>query len=316
MADNLMNTLSTLQKEVFAWASRQGFKGRGQSVHQPLLGLTEEVGELAEAIVLGKQESWLPVPGYEEFYAVSDRGRVRRIKSAKGTKPNKILKLRPHKQGYMTVVLYAGAKETRQEIYVHILVTAAFIGQCPEGYEVNHRNGIQWDNDVRNLEYTTPGHNQQHAIRIGLRRPKCGEDHPMVKLTNTQVTEIRNATGTHREIAEHHGVSKSTVGLIRRGKIWTKSTGIGVGHIDVGSTLDMIIKSTGSLDHAHLKGEQGIRHSPEEILKMKADAVGDIVIYLADYCAQNGLDLGECVQTTWDQVKQREWTKNRETGNV
>lgn len=75
-------------------------------------------------------------------------------------------------------------------------------------------------------------------------------------------------------------------------------------------------EEVGELAHAHLKGEQGIRHSPLEIKAMKADAVGDIVIYLADYCEQNEIPLGAMVALTWSQVKERDWQKNKETGKV
>lgn len=71
-----------------------------------------------------------------------------------------------------------------------------------------------------------------------------------------------------------------------------------------------VSEETGELSHAHLKGEQGIRHTPEEILAMKCDAIGDIVIYLADYCERNGLSLDAAVSVTWHGVKKRDWQKN------
>lgn len=44
-----------------------------------------------------------------------------------------------------------------------------------------------------------------------------------------------------------------------------------------------MIEELGELAHAHLKGLQGIRHTPEEILAMKKDACADLMIFLADY---------------------------------
>lgn len=44
-----------------------------------------------------------------------------------------------------------------------------------------------------------------------------------------------------------------------------------------------MIEELGELAHAHLKGLQGIRHTPEEILAMKKDACADFMIFLADY---------------------------------
>ena len=74
------------------------------------------------------------------------------------------------------------------------------------------------------------------------------------------------------------------------------------------------MEELGELAHAHLKGLQGIRHTPAAILAMKTDAIGDIVIYLADYCTANGIDFQNAVTMTWQQVKQRDWQQHKQTG--
>lgn len=68
-------------------------------------------------------------------------------------------------------------------------------------------------------------------------------------------------------------------------------------------------EEVGELCHAQLKGEQGIRHTPEEIKKLKIDAIGDIVIFLCNYCDSQGLSLNECVISAWDEIKGRDWRK-------
>jgi NTP pyrophosphatase (non-canonical NTP hydrolase) len=74
-----------------------------------------------------------------------------------------------------------------------------------------------------------------------------------------------------------------------------------------------VMEEVGELSHAHLKAEQGIRVN-ENHQAAKFDAIGDIVIYLSDYCNKNGFDLQDCISKTWDQVKQRDWTKNKING--
>lgn len=75
-------------------------------------------------------------------------------------------------------------------------------------------------------------------------------------------------------------------------------------------------EETGELMHAHLKDLQGIRHLPHEIKAMKEDAIGDIVIYLADYCAREGLEFSHCVGETWRKVvRKRNWKENPEDGS-
>jgi NTP pyrophosphatase (non-canonical NTP hydrolase) len=76
-----------------------------------------------------------------------------------------------------------------------------------------------------------------------------------------------------------------------------------------------LAEEVGELAHAHLKMEQGIRGlTNEEYINQATDAVGDIVIYLASYCNSNGLDLAECVQSAWEEVRDRDWIAYPETG--
>jgi NTP pyrophosphatase (non-canonical NTP hydrolase) len=75
-------------------------------------------------------------------------------------------------------------------------------------------------------------------------------------------------------------------------------------------------EEVGELAHAYLKMEQGIRGDREKHVANMKDAVGDCVIFLMDLCNQMGWDFEEIVETTWDQVKQRDWKKNSQEGVV
>ena len=75
-----------------------------------------------------------------------------------------------------------------------------------------------------------------------------------------------------------------------------------------------LAEEVGELSHAHLKAEQGIRGTPAEHQTAKEDAVGDIAIYLADYCTHNGIDLQHTVEAVWGKVKQRDWRANKQNG--
>ncbi len=67
-------------------------------------------------------------------------------------------------------------------------------------------------------------------------------------------------------------------------------------------------EEVGELCHSYLKREQGIR--VEEVHRDKiVDAVGDIVIFLCNFCNWEGIDLEKTVQKVWSEVKQRDWTK-------
>jgi len=54
--------------------------------------------------------------------------------------------------------------------YVHRMVYECFIGPIPEGYDINHENGIKTDNRVTNLSAVSRSENQFHAYRNGLNK--------------------------------------------------------------------------------------------------------------------------------------------------
>ena len=71
-----------------------------------------------------------------------------------------------------------------------------------------------------------------------------------------------------------------------------------------------IIEEVGELAHSHLKHEQGIRGSDEKHTNAAKDAVGDIVVFLLDYCSSRGWDFEDTVATVWAEVKERNWKKD------
>jgi len=81
---------------------------------------------------------------------------------------NKIIKQRNHCKGYKEIELKVNGKKKIHK--VHRLVYQTHIGQIPEGYQINHKNGNKTDNTLSNLELTTPKENQRHAINSGLFR--------------------------------------------------------------------------------------------------------------------------------------------------
>ncbi|MCL5265162.1 MAG: hypothetical protein M1343_08235 [Chloroflexi bacterium] len=75
-----------------------------------------------------------------------------------------------------------------------------------------------------------------------------------------------------------------------------------------------LTKKLGKLAHSHLKRVQGIRGTAEEHHAKAKDAIGDIVVFLSDYCSACGYDFQEIIETTWAEVKQRDWQKDKLRG--
>jgi hypothetical protein len=90
---------------------------------------------------------------------VSDYGRVRMVLTI--PLRGRIVTSPRGQPGYQQVKI--GGKH----YYVHRLVAEAFLGPCPIGHTVNHKDSDKLNNAPENLEYVTPQGNILHAIKMG-----------------------------------------------------------------------------------------------------------------------------------------------------
>jgi hypothetical protein len=132
-------------------------------------------------------ERWLPIPGWEGFYEVSDCGRVRSLarmvqRSTGAMHPVKSRFLTPRKATrteHLSVALTRNNQCSNHS--VHRLVMAAFVGPCPEGLEVLHRDDNPRNNHLGNLRYGTRSENHRDRVRNGIhhnaRRTHCIRGH-------------------------------------------------------------------------------------------------------------------------------------------
>lgn len=168
-------------------------------------------------------EIWKSIEGYEGMYEISDSGHIRSLPGGK-TKPRGEIVLKQYvtKFGYATVVLCNG-NHHKKHFFVHRLIAEAFIPKSPGKNQVNHISGIKLDNSIINLEWCTPGDNQRHAFRLGLKKAKRGEKSAK-KLNWQQITEMRNkhARGeiTYYRIAKNYKISPSTARSIILRELW------------------------------------------------------------------------------------------------
>lgn len=129
-------------------------------------------------------ERWIPIPGYEGRYEVSDLGNVRslaRISVRSNGRPlpvrERILKPTAHyRSGHLRVFLEGKCIE------VHRLVAAAFLGPRPDGLEVCHWDDNPRNNHVSNLRYGTFSDNMRDRVRNGIHpqvvKEFCPSGHP------------------------------------------------------------------------------------------------------------------------------------------
>ncbi|WP_418583421.1 HNH endonuclease [Holdemanella porci] len=163
------------------------------------------------------------------FYQVNEYGNIRRVSGKIMRKDGKSFSIKESnvktfvsKDGYEIVPLKL---DIRSKLLVHRVVLEAF---CPVenmiNLDVNHIDGNKLNNNLNNLEWCTKHENMQHAMRIGLFNPqnRCGEKHPMCKLSSDDVEEIKrlikSGNLTQHKIAEIYNVSDCTISEIKTGR--------------------------------------------------------------------------------------------------
>lgn len=164
---------------------------------------------------------WRPVPGYIGLYEVSDEGQVRRVSSKRGVAAGRLMRPGSLPAGYQLLPLrdHCGCRRSH---LVHRLVMAAFVGPCPDGHEVNHKDLNKRNNWVTNLEYVTRLANVRHAWDHGA--SGAGDKSPNHKLTAETVREVRRmlaAGATQSAVASHYGVSRATIRFVMTRRNWS-----------------------------------------------------------------------------------------------
>lgn len=170
--------------------------------------------------LLSATEIWMPIPNYEGFYEASDMGRIKRIAGSPFCREDRIVQAHPNiKTRYLHVVLTKNRVKTN--ISVHRLVMLAFVGQKPDGKEINHINGVRQDNRLANLEYVTHIENIRHAMNVLGYKMNFN-----AKLTDDEVREIRKLIGTmsQRKLADKYNISDTSIRDIKTGKTYRRVT--------------------------------------------------------------------------------------------
>jgi hypothetical protein len=72
--------------------------------------------------------------------------------------------------GYLCFNLQCPSVTTKKylNISVHKMVAECYLGPCPNGMVVNHKDGNKLNNHYTNLEYCTHHQNMIHAAKMGL----------------------------------------------------------------------------------------------------------------------------------------------------
>lgn len=154
--------------------------------------------------------SWNLIP-LAPGYAASDAGEIRREDTRKILRP-------ANHNGYGRVTISSGG--ARFNAYVHRLVAAAFLGPCPEGHQLAHKDGNRSNNSASNLYWATPVQNAADRDAHGM--TARGERSGAARLTEEQARAVKLDANLApvRSVAAKFGISPSQVHRIKHGLSW------------------------------------------------------------------------------------------------
>lgn len=120
-------------------------------------------------------EVWKDIPHYEGIYQASTYGRIRTCENKVTSNArystrvwnSRIMKGRGDR--YSTGRRVSLWKDgTKKDYLVARLVAATFLGEPPEKFTVNHKDGNRLNNNIENLEWLSLEDNVRHAFATGL----------------------------------------------------------------------------------------------------------------------------------------------------
>lgn len=105
------------------------------------------------------------------LYEINENGTIfRNVKSKKQSK----IKLDYHhsKNGYYTTFVHLGGRKNPHTIrcQIHKMVAECWLGDCPEGLEVDHKDRNSHNNDWRNLRYVTKSEQMKNRDHTNISR--------------------------------------------------------------------------------------------------------------------------------------------------
>jgi hypothetical protein len=163
-----------------------------------------------------KYERWYDIHGYEGYYQVSNKQRIKSLSRVILRNGNlcqvKSKILRQNYDGnYLRVSLY---KDVQTIMTVHRIVATQFVPNPKNLPEVNHDDGVKINNKPSNLKWTNRSKNLKHAYKNGLcSQHLLGENDPrrkaVIQMTKDNV-EINRYSGMH-EAARQTGVKQASI---------------------------------------------------------------------------------------------------------
>ena len=165
-------------------------------------------------------ETWKECVGFNGYF-VSTLGRMKssaKIDKKGRYRKERMLILTTNADGYKKTSIQKNGKNLAR--YVHRLVYEAFIQPIPEGYEINHLNGVRDDNRPQNLDAVTHAENVKYSKDVLNANYATYGNARMTDEQRTKILALKDQGLTHRKIGSIVGFSKSQISNVVSGKCW------------------------------------------------------------------------------------------------
>jgi len=157
---------------------------------------------------IDKQEEFVPIPGFPGYAA----NRLGQIRGRSGY----LCPARDAK-GYRLTTLNGKC------VRVHRVIAKTFLGECPDGLQVDHIDGNRGNNRLSNLRYVTPQGNSDNMKRLG--NGPVGTKNAKARLSEgiVRVVDDMLILGFGcAEISRIFGVGENTINDIKHRKTWRR----------------------------------------------------------------------------------------------
>ena len=153
------------------------------------------------------KERWVPVAGFEDYYEVSDLGRIRSF----------------HHSG---VHRLRGSNGNKRTVQLHRLIAEHFVPNPNNLPMACHRDDNNRHNSAKNLKWGTPKSNGHDALKNQRFHPRRGIDHKRAKLTEKIVQQIHqlykpfSRTIGIGALAKRFGVERQAIANVIHNRSW------------------------------------------------------------------------------------------------
>ena len=274
-------------------------------------------------------------------YVISKNGDVIALSyiGAAGQKRQmKVLKQNTNVDGYKNVNLLNN--EGKKTFRVHRLVAQAFIPNPQNKETVNHIDGDKTNNKVDNLEWSTRKEQMIHAYKLGLKKPNniiiTSSNVKSCKPVKVYVKETKEVIYflSARECSRHFGFSDRWCDKLIGEMNWdTKKYTFKYVSIDeIKNNTDKVTFATLVRLIEYWSFEKGLHksNSAQQALKTLEemgeiasalcrnntdalrDGIGDVVVTLIILAQQNNMTLYECLNTSYEEIKDRKGVMSSE----